>query len=306
VGFIYTRFAADGAGAPDYLITNDLDDYNDKYNRSMDFIYDGGTSDGFMSWKARYFDGRDFDKWADPVGSNPTFFDDGIPSERNTDQQGAQGQMSFNWEQVTLTAGFDYIDYDIEATWSPQNTTYENLAGFALAKGRLMDDRLILTGGVRYDDYEVEVVEPRGNSESDTNFLPNFGVAYMVKDFLKVRANYGEAFVMPGADELAADFVFFGRRNLGNPDLDPEKSRTIEWGLDLGYGGWDVSFTNFYTNFKNKIEQVPVNATTVTWENVGKADIYGIDGEFSFDFGRQFGWSFRLQPYLYYVYLFKF
>jgi vitamin B12 transporter len=114
---------------------------------------------------------------------------------------------------------------------------------------------------------------------------------------------------MPGAEELASAFrdPFSGILYLGNPELKPEESRTIEWGLDLGYGGWDVSFSNFFTDFKNRIVTVPgAAAGTSTYDNLGEVTINGIETTASFDFGRQFGWGFRLQPYFSLVYHFKF
>ncbi len=300
---IYSYFDATGVGSPGYFKENDLDDYTDKYNRSVDFIYNGAIKDGLLSWKARYFFGKDEDRWFDPTGSNPDFWDDGIPSIRKTDQEGAQAQISLNLNHFWLTTGFDWVSYDIDATWNPKETEYDNPAGFLLAKLKLLDDKLVLSGGFRYDYYDVKVDEPRGRDENDDNVSLSFGASYIIKDFIKLRFNYGEAFVMPAADQMAADYVVWGTHYLGNPDLSPESSRTYEGGIDIFYGPFESSFTYFYTDFDDKIESVSKPGWIQTWENIGSATIHGLEGKASCDIAKLFGWNFELKPYASFVYL---
>jgi len=251
----------------------------------------------------RYFQGRDTELWGDPVASNPDRWDDGISSKRGTDQRGAQAQISINRKDSLLTAGFDWVDYEVEASWAPQETTFNNPAYFLLAKTRLFDRKLIITGGLRYDVYKLEVERPQGRQEKDHDLNPTVGLAYLLTDNLKLRANYGEAFVMPSADELAADFVVWGTRNLGNPDLKPEKSKTYEGGFDLYRNSLNISLTYFYTDYRVKIEATTTAAGDRTWENRGRATIEGLEGEVSHDLGELFEWDFQLTPYASFVYL---
>jgi vitamin B12 transporter len=260
IGLVTVRTEIDHAGSPSYLSQNDLDDYTDGYNRSTDLSYEGGALEDLLSWKLRYFEGRDRSTWVDPVESNPDFFDDGIPSERNTELQGAQAQVSLDEDLFLLTAGFDWVDYEIENSWLPRKTRYENPSGFLLGKLRLLDRRLILNGGLRYDGYEVEVAEPAGRTETDDQLTPRVGAAFVVMEGLKLRANYGEAFVMPGTDQLAADYVAFGRRQIGNPDLEPETSWTLDAGIDFTRGAIEASLTGFATRYKDMIQAVATAA----------------------------------------------
>jgi vitamin B12 transporter len=303
IGLIITDFDVDKAGNPGYMSVNDLDDYTDKKNESFDLIYDGGTPNGPFSWKARYFYGKDEDKWSDPVLSNPDFLDDGVPAQRKTDQEGAQAQASFDSDIFLVTVGYDWVNYEVETTWNPTRTEYDNPAYFLLAKARLFDRRFIISSGVRYDKYDVDVKDNQGRDESDSNVSPRFGLAYLITEYLKLRANYGEAFMMPSADQLAADYVVWGTRNLGNPNLDPEKSRTYEGGVDFSYGFFNSALTYFHTDFKDKIEQVAKPGLINTWENIDDATIEGVEGEFSFDIGAFFGWDYEIRPYASFVYL---
>ena len=304
-GVIYNYYNADHAGDSGYLSQNDRDDYKDSGNRAIDFIYDGGTSDGLFSWQARYFDGKDKDKWVDPTASNPDGWDDGIPDEQKTDQKGAQAQVSYNQEYFLVTAGFDWVNYEIETTWDPKKSEYDNPAGFLMAKTRLFDKKFIITGGVRYDEYEVDM-KGDGKKESDDHTSPRVGVAYLLTDGFKLRANFGEAFRMPSAKQLSADFTTWGTHYVGNPNLKPEKSGTYEGGVDFSYASFDSSLTYFHTDFKDKIESYTTAGGDKSWKNLGKAEIEGVEGELSYDIGFLFSWDYKVKPYVSLVYLTKY
>jgi vitamin B12 transporter len=204
---------------------------------------------------------------------------------------------------IRLTTGVDWLEYETTSSVDPPETDSENYAGFVLARMKFLQDRLIADGGLRYDRYDVEVVEPAGRSEDDTNLASSLGLVYLVNEEIKVRAHYGEAFIMPGADELAADFLSdFGVHYLGNPDLDPESSRTYEAGLNYSRHGLAAGLGYFFTRYKDKIESVAVGWDQ-TWENVGQAEISGLEGEFSWDLGALFGWAYEVRPYLNFAYL---
>lgn len=306
IGVIFNRFNANHVGSPSCLSQNDLDDYIDEKNSSIDFIYDGGTTNGLFSWKVRYFDGQDENKWFDPLGSNPDFWDNGIPDEMKTDQKGAQAQVSLNHENLLVTTGCDWVNYEMENTWNPKRTEYDNPSCFMLARTKVLDQKLIISGGLRCDKYEVKVEEPAGRTENDSNLSPRFGIAYLLTDCLKLRANYGEAFVMPAADQMAADYTFWGIHSLGNPDLKPEKSKTYEGGLDFSYRFFNSTLTYFYTDFRDKIEPITKAGNISTWRNAGEATIEGVECEFSCDIGGFFEWNFEVKPYFNCTYLAKY
>ena len=306
IGVIYTYFNADHVGNPGYLSQNDLDDYNDSGNKSVDFIYDGKTGNGFFSWKVRYFDGKDEDKYVDPVASNPDFWDNGIPDKVTVDYKGAQAQFSYIREYILLTAGFDWVNYETkDSEYSPSNTEYDNPAGFFLAKARLFDQKLIITGGIRYDEYEVDM-KGEGGTERDDHTSPRIGVAYLLTDWLKLRANYGEAFRMPTAQQLACDMNMWGVRYVGNPDLKPEKSETYEGGLDFSYASFNAGLTYFHTDFKDKIESYTTGGGDTSYRNLGKAEIEGIEGSITYDIGSLFSWDYQVKPYVSLTYLAKY
>ena len=306
ISLIYNLFDVDKTGNPGYLSMNDLDDFVDKEYEAIDFIYNGGASEGLFSWMLRYFDTHDMDKWTNPTGSNPDFWDDGIASRSETDQKGVQAQASMKTDEFSVTAGFDWVKYEVTTTWDPTKTEYDNPAGFILAKTTFLDKRLIITGGLRYDEYDVEVERGAGRDEDDDNLAPRFGMAYLLTDNLKLRANYGEAFKMPAAREMAADYFVWGTHYVGNPDLDPEKSKTYEGGVDFSFGSVSSSLTYFYTDFEDKIETAAGAGGESTWENIGDATMEGIEFEASCDLGEFVEWDFEIKPYVNLVYFFDY
>jgi len=306
IGVIFTRYYGDEIGSPGYLTTNDLDNSKDSANHSLDIIYDGASSDKVYAWQLRYFTGKDQDTWFDPVASNASGWDDGLPYLNKTDMSGAQAQASMDRGPVRLTAGLDWLDYESTSSADPAETDSENYAAFLLGRVKFMEQRLIVDGGLRYDAYDLEVVEPAGRNEDDSNIAASAGLVYLLTDALKLRAHYGEAFIMPGADELAADFFSdFGIHYVGNPDLDPESSSTCEGGINYSHNGLSAGLGYFHTRYEDKIESVASGAEQ-TWENVGKAEIAGFEGELAWDLGARFGWSFELRPYVNLTYLDRF
>lgn len=303
VGVIVTSFDVDKAGSPGYITANDLDDSSDKSNYSVDMNYGGETLSGQYQWFTRYFFGKDKNSWLDPTDSNPSGWDNGEAAKNETDQQGMQAQISGIFGGTTVTTGFDWLDYDVKNTWTPSETSYSNPALFLLGKTGLMDERLVVNVGLRYDWYEVEVNEPAGRDETQSQFTPKVGVAYMLTDTLKVRAQYGMGFMMPSADQLAADYEYYGTRTVGNPDLDPEKSSTYEAGLDYSNAGLSGSFTYFYTDFEDKITSVSLASGDSSWDNIGDATIAGFELELSYDLGVPMQWDWEVRPYLGLTYL---
>ncbi len=303
VGVIFNSVDVDESGSPDPFAQNDLDDYSDKSNYSTDLSYGGKTDDENYSWFIRYFFGKDEDKWVSPVASNPNGFDDGIDTVKTVDAQGAQAQLTSTWGPFQMTAGMDWLDYEVSNRYDPKESTYENIAGFVLGKLTLLDDRFTVSAGARYDRYEVEMIDPTGKTEDDGNLTPNVGVAFLFTDWLKVRAAYSEAFVMPSADHLAADYTApaWGGGNttyVGNPDLKPESSRTYEGGVDLAWNALSGALTYFHTDYKDKIESVTIATSTKSWENLGKSRITGLEAEFGWDLAQAMNWGFSLRPYV--------
>uniref|UniRef100_B3EJS6 TonB-dependent receptor n=1 Tax=Chlorobium phaeobacteroides (strain BS1) TaxID=331678 RepID=B3EJS6_CHLPB len=275
IGVVVNHFDIDRTGSPSYFVRNDRSSYIEEQNRSVDIIYTGKPSEGYWSWMARYFVGEDFYGYRSPSIS--------YSSDRSVDQKGAQGQVTFSPEWLSVTAGFDWLDYVVESTMAPRESEYENPAAFLLLKKGFLDDMLVVSGGLRYDKYDVRIDNGEGNHESTDNINGSVGLAYNPADGFKLRVNYADGFRMPSAGELAGYYPYWGGGFYeGNPDLKPEKSSTIEFGADYQSGGVTTSLTWFHSDFRDKIQESGLDSGNRTWVNLGGATIAGVEGEFSY------------------------
>lgn len=301
LGVILNYLDVGRIGSSGAIGANDLDDYKKSQNRSLDFIYNGSVSNGDISWMARYFTGKDRDVTFDPTESNPSpGRDNGVSFEKIADQDGLQAQASIMKEHWSVTAGVDWLSYELEQNdYAPLFSDYENTGYFMLAKAILLDDKLILTGGVRFDDYDLTSKYDSASPESirrTDNFVKNFGLVYRLNDNLRLRTSYGEGYKVPDSQEIAAYYTVGTKTYVGNPDLEPEESRTYDIGIDLVTQQFTSSLTFFSTHYDKYIERT--GTTTITWENLDKAVVSGLEGDVSYVFPLEIsGATFTLEPY---------
>ncbi len=179
----------------------------------------------------------------------------------------------FSWENFlnlgkiySLVLGIDFrrekVEMFSESSWgsSSYDKKREYTGIFLNNKLILLDNRLLLNAGLRYDNYK--------NLGEKTTY--RLGISYLIpKIDIKLKANYGTSFRVPTFDDLYYP-VF------SNPNLKPEESK-----------GWDLRFEKtffkntlilggsvFYQRYKDLIQWNPS-----TWQpqNIGKAVIKGAE-----------------------------
>ncbi|MDR1041682.1 MAG: TonB-dependent receptor [Deltaproteobacteria bacterium] len=259
--------------------------HSDRKNSFGELNYQGAALDGRLSWSARFGLGNDDENY---IGLRTPSF-----SRYYTHAQIGSGQMSYDQGMFVLTAGVDYAYYDMTQTWAPLETDTTNKAVYVIGKLRFLDDSLIFSLGGRYDWYRLRDKDVRVNrSRSDKNFSPSIGVAWLPAPWIKLRAHYAEAFLMPTVRQLYIDTSSY----VGNPDLKPETSKTWEIGADLSWQGINFGVTLFRTDSEDLITTGQLNGRA-TLVNIGKALREGVELEASYDFGRLIGEGYSLRPY---------
>lgn len=100
------------------------------------------------------------------------------------------------------------------------------------------------------------------------DFVPDWSMTFLVASAYRV-ASMEEMF---SYIELGG-----GQTKIGNPELDPERNIFLEYGMH--YSGKALKAeASVYANFlRDMITETLVNPTTVTYENVGEARIYGAE-----------------------------
>lgn len=288
---------------PHYL--DDYKEYADKSIGYADLEYNGSWLDGSLRWKGLIY--YLYDKnhsnspqygyqygWgsADPKSSQTKTLD----KTWGTDHQ-------FTWKMNgwnTLLAGFLLDSTDRESSrydnfkpadaYSP-NLQYDNQAVFIQDSLDLWDNRINIVLASRYDRFDLTTKAAQTvvgstfseRSEDFGHFSPKIAVSLKsFDDRLRLRGSYSEGFKSPTAPQLSADYTDmsygYPRPFIGNPDLDPETSRTYGFGIDFFLDAFTAKFDLYRTDWKNKIQQTTVENTNIqTWENIDNAKISGID-----------------------------
>lgn len=175
----------------------------------------------------------------------------------------------------------------------------------------MLDNRLRITPGVRFDWYEeVPQNTPAffsgGSrptslppSSSDTGWSPRVRLEYdilkntpWVKD-VTFFAQWAKTFRAPTANELYGRFGGPGTYlRVGNPELQPEEGNGIDVGLRFGDKQLGGSITYFYTKYHNFIDQVQVappgglypQGGITSFRSIPRAEIQGVEinGQYAF------------------------
>jgi len=105
----------------------------------------------------------------------------------------------------------------------------------------VLPGKLFVIPGLRFDHYEASSDVADGNQERALS--PRIGLSYQPTDWSLLFANYGRAFRAPTVGELFTTGVHFRIPGVGtnrfvpNPDLDPQRTQTIEFGGGLDESG---------------------------------------------------------------------
>jgi outer membrane receptor protein involved in Fe transport len=223
---------------------------------------------------------------------------------------------SWNFDLTnTMTLGRHTLTFGTSAYWGSQSRRYlyfanplilrqrggeqMNFAVFLQDEIAFWDNKLIIIPGLRYDywrtngyDYNSQVNVFEDYSWMKNTYLsPKLGLRYDPFDgFFILRANYGEGFRVGTLDDRFGSFPGTGALYIGNNDLDPEVSRTVDLGIELNpTDKWNFSLTAYHTIAKNYIDNVPIDPTgydpyinVYQKQNIGRVKITGLEGSVNF------------------------
>lgn len=107
---------------------------------------------------------------------------------------------------------------------------------------------LLIIPGVRYDDYTISSSDRLAGDNEHREISPRLGVSLFPSEWLMLFANYAHAFRAPTLNEVYLTGVHFPlfntqRRLVGfnrfepNPELEPQRTRTVEVGAGVTFNG---------------------------------------------------------------------
>ncbi|MCI5131047.1 MAG: TonB-dependent receptor, partial [Candidatus Electrothrix sp. EH2] len=155
----------------------------------------------------------------------------------------------------------------------------------------LMDDRLNLLGGIRWDQWKYDDIYDSGSSNSTPGKVEKDYVTYRggakfrVNDSVALRSSIGTAF-WPGNPKWLFQNLNSGATwREANPDLSPEKTWMADIGTDISLTPWQtlIRATGYYGVIEDIMaytyEAHPsvANTTLVKTRNIGEAEIYGLE-----------------------------
>jgi len=163
-----------------------------------------------------------------------------------------------------------------------------------------LEKKLLLSAGIRYDYFRNEILSTPGltvnpRKEDLSHLTVRGGVVYKLTGSFSLKGNIGTAFRAPAPDELATDYVAsWGTTYIGNPDLKPEKSTSVNYSRELLKA--DVTF--FHSRFRDKIlGYYDPGLSAMTWKNVDGAVLQGIEVNLSYDAGLASGLEISVEPF---------
>ncbi|MFB3905469.1 MAG: TonB-dependent receptor domain-containing protein [Acidobacteriota bacterium] len=189
-----------------------------------------------------------------------------------TRRQVAGYQADFTAFSHILTAGLEYEDErgtvgDVRASRRNYGTYIQD----QLVAGR----RLSLTGGVRLDH----------NGSFGFAATPRFSLAWLLRagreagfwGMTRPKFNFGLGIKEPSLLESFSTNPYYR----GNPDLKPERTRSLETGIEQRLAGNRVRFelNGFYNYFRNQIDLLTTDFNTfeASYFNIGRSQAWGIE-----------------------------
>ena len=268
---------------------------------NLKLAYQGGARD--WQWQLKtFYQLEDYRRVSETLrGTTYTRFD--VDSDR--EDMGVLLNVSTTlFPQNRLTVGIDVKEGRVDAidqykTSLDRTTNTGKMRFYALYlqdELDLFDQRLHLIGGIRYDYAEFfggsfySTVSPfsslNGNLKDNSwsAFSPRISARYFFTDSLSSYLSYGRGFRASILDDLCRSGIFWGLYKEANPELEPEKIDTFEFGADARpVSSLKLSASLFYSLGKDFLYFVPTGRTLLgrplyRRENVGKVEIYG--GEF--------------------------
>jgi vitamin B12 transporter len=238
-----------------------------------------------LEWEQRIFRNWDYrisgslfkenDKFSDDVDSCVSF---GFPCDSPTTDrfrpQNITGEFQTNYrfeDWSTTTFGTQYNRRSAR-TSSGIDETVGNIGYYLQQQFQFFDRRLIAIPGIRLDD----------NQEFGSAWTPSFSAAYLFNEIgTKLKGNYAKGFRAPNLNELFFPPAF-GCPAFGNPDLGPERSWEINFGVEqnLLAERLKIGANYFHREVKDLIETSPIPGDPMGClraENVGRARFDGVE-----------------------------
>ncbi|KFX00572.1 TonB-dependent receptor [Pectobacterium betavasculorum] len=203
------------------------------------------------------------------------------------DNHTVDGQVSGYLGDHLLTGGGEYRLTSLKHSMNLPNGTIDVSQGALFLQDEFKLSDLALTFGGRVDKHETY----------GTEFSPRAYATYNLTDNWVVKGGVSKAFKAPSIAQSAESYAIAACRGrcqtVGNPDLKPETSISYEIGTAYEAERFGAGVTLFNNDIKDMIQVQTWDrvATHLTYENVNKARIQGIETSFWVDVTEDLNWT---------------
>lgn len=286
----------------------DWDNRENRSNQSADVVYTGETAGRRGRWEVQTSYFRDIDdfNW----GSEVVRTGSGLPGAGVDEDNVVRRQRGVIVRGLTSMAlsTENSLNVGADSEWTSLRNTRErvalpgrtttqvapfdnnsnsrNVGVFVEDAHRLLGEALILRGGVRYDNGRHEVLATpnvpaiRERSESYDAFTYRVGATVRPAAGTALRASVGTGYRAPTPTELAVDFTtVLGNQIVGNPDLGPERTTSVEVGAAFERERVWVDVALFRNDITDRIATVPVapGSSRSMYQNRDESEVIGLE-----------------------------
>jgi len=293
----------------------DIDNEDTRYNQSADAVYTRASSNDNRSFTGHYYFFRDVDdfRWGTEVirlGNGlpgPGFDQDNNYRVNSGHGVKARASVAFS-KNATLLGGADTewsrlrnrrdrrpVPGGATTQVAPFDNNSDTWTGgvFAEQVQRVGGDRVTLRGGVRFDrgDQAIKATpnQPLLNESTATvgSLTYRAAATARVTSAWTIRGGVGSGFRAPTASELTANYVTVqGGQILGNANLSPEKTVSVDVGTLVERGPLSLDVDLFQSRIRDRIATVPIDQNRTQFVNRGASDITGLEIQTRVELGR--------------------
>ena len=283
--------------------------------------YEGAAAD--WQWYLNgFYQKEDYQRHRDTSNKDDLFV---VDSDRK--DYGANASVSRDLKGIsTVTLGADLRtssvdaidDYDYTDDYAQNEGQLDQYAIYLQNELRLLEERLVLLAGLRYDTAEFKDGAYESNippfddlseefEDNTWNALsPRLSARYHFTGDISAYASYSRGFRAPILDSLCRHGVFHGRFFDANPELENETLDSFEVGADAAlFRDLDLSLSSYYSRGQDFIYSVDTGQERFIWgrdravhimDNVTEVQILGLETDLKYQL------SDRLQLFANYTY----
>jgi hemoglobin/transferrin/lactoferrin receptor protein len=201
------------------------------------------------------------------------------------------GAEAWNWHMTSGRERFLKSGVLLKDTPSP-NTTQRSL-GVYLEDDWSLAPRWILNFGGRVDHVAIdndETATVEEGSRDDVSWAGHVGLTHELSGNLSLTGLVASSYRTPNILELFKNInLGDGVTEVGNPDLDPERSLFLEAGVHYVDADLALDASTFANFVDDLIVSAPESATLYRMGNVSKAELHGAEASAQWEFSA--GWE---------------